>query len=135
MVTNFRLISTRGMNVNDVINTRLCSLSYCGVEDAAREVARQGCNTVLVKVDVKRAYRVLPVHPEDRWLLGMHWEGALYVDITLSFGLRSSPNLFTALVEWILKQAGIRFVIHYLDDVLAPGSTECDECEDSAAGV
>ena len=48
---------------------------YCGVEDAAREVMKQGRNTVLAKVDIKSAYRVVPVHPDDRWLLGMNGKG------------------------------------------------------------
>jgi len=51
------------------------------------------------------------VHPDDRWLFGMSWEGAVYVDITLPFGLRSSPKIFTALAEaaeWIKVVRGLR---------------------------
>ena len=53
----------------------------------------------------------------------------LYIDSTLPFGQRSAPKIFTALVdaaEWIIKQAGVDFVIHYLDDFLvigAPGTS------------
>ena len=46
-------------------------LSYCSVEYATKEVWQCGQNTVLAKVDIKSAYRVVP--PEDRWLLGMCW--------------------------------------------------------------
>ena len=73
------------------------------------------------KVHIKIAYRVVPVHPDDRRLLRMQWEGALYVDTTLPFGLRSAPKFFTAIAdaaEWIVRQAVIRFIIHYLDDIL-----------------
>ena len=56
---------------NDAIDPELCSLSYCGVEDAAKEIARQGRNAVIAKVDVKSAYRVVPVHPDYRWLPGI----------------------------------------------------------------
>lgn len=51
----------------------------------------------------------------------MMWEGSLFVDSALLFGLlfglRSVPKIFTALadaVECITKEAGIGFVIHYL---------------------
>lgn len=75
------------------------------VEDAAREVLRQGPDALLAKVDIKGAYRNIPVHPDDRWLLGMQWEGALLNLWTLlPFGLRSAPKIFTALADaavWI----------------------------------
>ena len=31
----------------------------------------------MAKVDNKSAYRNVPVHPEDRWLMGMVWRDAL----------------------------------------------------------
>ena len=61
------LSSPEGMSVNDAIEPRLCALSYCGVEDAVKEVLRPGRNTV----DGKSAYQVVPVHPDDCWLLEM----------------------------------------------------------------
>ena len=67
-----------------------------------------------------------------RWLLRIKWEGSLYVDTTLPFGLRSAPKIFSAIVdavEWIVKQAGVRFVIHYLDDFLLIETPDTDECE------
>ena len=87
------LSSPEGASVNDAIDPELCSLSYCGVEDAAKEITRQGRNAVMAKVDVKSAYRVVPVHPDDRWLQEIKWEGSLYIDTTLAFGLRSAPKI------------------------------------------
>ena len=46
------------------------------------------------------------------------------MDTALPFGLRSAPKIFTAVadaVEWIAKQEGVGFVIHYLDDFLVVG--------------
>ena len=107
-----------------------------GVEEAAREVATVGRGALLAKVDVKSAYRNIPIHPHDRWLLGMQWDGALYIDTALPFGLRSAPIIFTAIadaVQWILQQQGVRFVIHYLDDFLLIGMAGTEECVDSLA--
>ena len=86
---------------------------------------------MLAKLDLENAYRIVPVHPDDRWLLGMEWGGGWYVDTTLPFGLRSAPKIFTALADgllWIMGHNGIRRAIHYLDDYLffgSPGSREC----------
>jgi len=49
---------------------------------------------LLAKVDVKQAYRNVPVSPKDRLLLGMCWEGKVYMDIALPFILRSAPLIF-----------------------------------------
>jgi len=114
----------------------MCSLSYVSVDDAAREVFRQGQHSLMAKVDVKSAYRNIPVHPDDRWLLGLQWGGAVYVDTALPFGLRSAPKIFTAVadaVEWILRSEGVNFVIHYLDDFLLVGPPNSDDCASSLA--
>ena len=61
----------------------------------------------------------------------MSWEGGLFVDTALPFGLRSAPKIFTAVadaVQWILQQEGVRFVIHFLDDFLLVGAPESGEC-------
>ena len=130
------LSSPEGGSVNDGVDAGLCSLSYVGVEEAAQEVATVGRGALLAKVDVKSAYRNIPIHPHDRWLLGMQWDGALYIDTALPFGLRSAPIIFTAIadaVQWILQQEGVRFVIHYLDDFLLIGMPGSEECAESLA--
>ena len=61
---------------------------------------------MLSKMDTCSAYRTVPVHPKDRWLLGMQWNRKLFVDTVLPFGLRSAPKLFTAMadaVEWVAR--------------------------------
>ena len=119
--------------MNDGIDPEVCSLSYVTVDDAARAILSMGRGTLLAKVDIKSAYRIVPVHPEDRSLLGMKWNGALYVDATLPFGLRSAPKIFTALadaLEWRLKYEGVETVFHYLDDflIVSPlGSRRCGD--------
>ena len=95
--------------MNDGINPDWCSLSYVTVEDAARVVAKLGRQTQLAKVDIKSAYRIIPVHPEDRLLLGMQWENQLFIDAALPFGLRSAPKIFSVvadMIEWRAKFEG-----------------------------
>lgn len=74
----------------------------------------------LAKFDVKSAYRNIPVHPEDRYLLGMKWQGNYFIDRVLPFGLRSAPFIFSSvadLLEWILRHNyGLNFLLHYLDN-------------------
>ena len=127
------LSSPEGSSVNDGIDPERCSLSYMKVDDAARAIERMGRGAKMAKVDIKSAYRMIPIHPEDRSLLGMLWEGALYVDTALPFGLRSAPKVFTAVadgLEWRVRLEGLQQVFHYLDDFLIiaqPGSQQCGE--------
>ena len=95
----------------------------------------------MAKVDIRRAYRNIPVHPDDWVLMGMKWEGDLFINTALTFGLRSAPKKFNAVadaVEWIVKQQGVDYVLHYLDDFLVigqPGSKECPRALATLLGV
>ena len=121
-----------GGSVNDGIDPELCSLSYTRVDDVARRIRQLGVGAEMAKVDIKSAYRIVPVHPQDRLLLGMKWEGKLYLDPVLPFGLRSAPKIFNAIadaLEWIFKANGASEMWHYLDDFIMagePGTGECD---------
>ena len=126
------LSSPTGNSVNDGIAPDLCSLSYISVDDISGVIASVGKGALLAKVDIKSAYRIMPVHPEDRPLLGMQWKGELYVDTCLPFGLRSAPRIFTAvadMLEWCAKEQGVTHLFHYLDDYITIGKAESNECK------
>ena len=117
----FRLITDlsypRGRSVNDGIDSDLTSLSYISVDNVAELVQQLGRGSLLAKVDIESAYRLVPVHPQDRILQAMEWKGNVYVDPMLPFGLRSAPKIFNAVADglnWCLQQAGVRFSLHYL---------------------
>ena len=122
--------SPEGGGINDGIQETMCSLSYATVEDTTRGIVNYGTGALLITIDIRNAYRVVPVHPDDRWLMGMLWKGSLFVDTALPFGLRSAPKIFTALAdaaEWIARQRGVEFVIHYLDDFLIVTSADTNQ--------
>ena len=75
----------------------------------------------MVKLDLKDAYRIIPIHPADYPLLGIRWHGRIYIDRALPFGLRSAPKIFSAVADviaWVLFSRGIQQQLHYLDDFL-----------------
>ena len=119
------LSSPLGSSVNDGISSDLCSLRYAKVDDAVNIIRYLGRGTQLVKLDLKDAYGIVPVHPADYHLLGIRWRGNTYVDRALPFGLCSAPKLFNAiadLIAWVLTCQGVKFQLHYLDDFLLLGS-------------
>ena len=93
------LSAPQDASVNDLINVQLCALSYASVEQAARLVKAPGRGALMGKLDLCLAYRRVPVHPWDYHLLAMEWQGVVYYDRALPFGLRSAPELFTAVAH------------------------------------
>ena len=139
-VDRWRLISDlsfpEGLSVNDAINPRLCSLSYMyiTVDQVAAAALNLGNGALLAKIDIKAAYRLVPVLPTDRRWLGVIWEDHIYVDGMLPFGLRSAPKLFNAVadaLEWCIAQEGVQHVFHYLDHFVVLGPPRSPACENA----
>ena len=103
-----------GGSVNNGIDGDDFSLSYTRVDDAIDLIMLEG-RGFLVKVDIRDAYRLVPVHAEDRYLL----EAQFYVDLAFPFGLCFPPHppfIFNQFAEgwhWTLQHNhGIRFPLH-----------------------
>ena len=121
-----------GRSVNDAIDPAHCSLVYTTVERVAQRAMGLGRGALLAKVDIEAAYRLVPVHGNDRPLLGLKWEGALYVDLMLPFGLRSAPKIFNAIadaIQWHVEREGVDHVDHYLDDFIVIGPPRSPQCQ------
>ena len=88
-----------GSIVNDGNEPELCSLHYTSVDEAAKLVNTVGVRAQIVKLDLESAYCIVPVHPDDRPLLGMAWKGSWYMDTVLPFGLRSAPKIFNVVAD------------------------------------
>lgn len=65
------LSAPEGRSVNDGICRELSRVTYTSVDEVASRIVELGRGALLAKADVKAAYRNIPVHPWDRWLLGM----------------------------------------------------------------
>ena len=125
-----------GASVDDGIEPDLCSLTYTTVEHVAGVTAGYGRGTLLAKIDIEAAYRLVPVHPQDRPLQAVQWGEAIYFDPMLPFGLRSVPKLFNAVadaLEWHVRHQGVRQIFHYLDDFIVLGPPDSLQCTESLA--
>ena len=116
------LSAPQGTSVNDGIQKEDFSLNYSTVDTAVTSIMALGAGCYLSKIDIRNAFRLCPVRPEDWHLLGIKWEGCYYFEKVLPFGLRSSPYIFNTLadsIEYILRSvAHLKYVQHYLDDFL-----------------
>ena len=127
------LSSSVGHSVNDGIPKGSFSMQYMKVDDIINGVMSLGRGSLLAKFDVESAYRHVPAHSDDRYLLGMKWQAKFFIDLVLPFGLRSAPYIFSSfadLLVWILTHNyGINFLLHYLDDLHTLGTPNSPVCQ------
>lgn len=69
------LSAPANVSVNDGIERELCSVSYISIDTVVKQINLLGQGTQLAKLDIKQAYRMVPIHPTDRLLLAMKWRG------------------------------------------------------------
>lgn len=110
-----------GLSINDFIDPEKFTIQYSTLDDGIqlRRDARPGA--VMIKRDLKDAFRHILVFPFDFPLLGFTWRNTPYVERRLPFGLRSSPkifNLFTESFHCVLAAKFAWKLLHYLDAFL-----------------
>ena len=123
------LSQPKGLSINENILKEDFTVQYTHFDEATNLVRQAGQSCFLSKLDIKHAFRLIPVHPSQWHMLCYWWEGNYFVDTVLPFGLRSSPaifNQFADLVGWVIKtKFGILTIIHYADDFfLVSGQNE-----------
>lgn len=129
----FRLIhnlsAPRGGSVNDAIPDHLKSVSYCYVQDVVQHILQsQAKGQYMSKLDIREAFRIVPIHPSDWKWLGMRIDDTYYVDTALPMGCSTSCSIFQSITRslcWMARQRMPDMTIFgYLDDFLIVSSDE-----------
>ena len=118
----FDLSCPDGASVNDGIPASHGAIVYEPLSVAMSLVAQVGRGAMMLKRDLKSAFRYIPVSILDQWCLIFEWNGVFYVELFLPFGLRTAPrifNLFSEAIHWVLRANFGWSVSHYLDDFFA----------------
>ena len=90
----------------------------------------------MAKIDLRHAYRSVPIHPSNFTATGLHWhfdgddDFTYFYDTRLPFGVKSSPEIFYRLTQAVCRMTirrGFTSVVVYLDDflVIAPTQEAC----------
>jgi hypothetical protein len=107
-------------SVNESINDIECE--YTSFQSVVKEIAASGKGTLLAKYDIKDAFRLLRVRPDDHLFLGMAFAGYYFYEKCIPFGIKSGPAFFesfaTAINTMASAQEGIQHLRHYLDDFI-----------------
>lgn len=113
----------QGSSLNDGISSEFTSVSYATVEDAIHIIRTVGHGCFMAKTDIKNAFRIIPIQPQDYNLLGICGRGVYYYDRCMPMGCSSSCKtfeIFSSAIEWIAqKKLHIDHILHLLDDFLS----------------
>ena len=120
-----------GTSINDGILPEHSTVAYSWVDDTISLIKRLGPGCYLAKTDIKSAFRIIPISPQDYDLLGMFWQGKSYYDRAMHMGCASSCrtfDIFSTALQWVAQtQFNIVHLIHILDDFLM-AAVSYDQC-------
>jgi hypothetical protein len=107
-------------SVNSHIPDELCKVQYITIDSAIEILQTLPVGAYQAKLDIKKAFRILPIHPTEYDLFGTYFEGAWYIDKHMQMGMASSPKLFSqfsSALAWIMvNKFGVDPLIFLLDD-------------------
>ena len=117
-----------GLSINDFIDPNLTSVNYTKFDKAVEMVQELGQGCQLFKMDIKNAFKLIPIRPQDFPLLCFYFRDSFYFDKTLPFGCSISPSTFerftTFLEHCVKSHLSSGLLIHYLDDFLGGDKTK-----------
>jgi hypothetical protein len=106
---------SEGRRVNDFIDPDLCTVRYTSFDNVVGMISKLGKKAELGVIDIKSAFRLLRVHPDDFELLGIQIDGEYYIDRCLPMGCSISCkmfNQFSTFLHWLVeKKSGSRIWI------------------------
>ncbi len=116
-----------GLSVNDGLDQEEKTVSYATFDEVVKMIAKCGRGALLAKVDLLACFMRFPILPGDFYLLGVKFEGQVFVDKVLSMGLAKAPKIaeeLSTFLEWKVRQLicpadpDSVAMTHYLDDFL-----------------
>jgi hypothetical protein len=125
-----------GRSINSFIKDWQCNLTRFAA--AVKVVCKLGRGCMMSKLDIKSAYRLIPIRPNDWPLLGMRWKQKFYFHTSLPFGLKSSCHIwerYATAAEWIVRnKLRVEDIDHYVDDYFLAAVTYI-LCKEQLDGV
>ena len=134
-----RVIHNLSAPIGESVNNYTCAKDYPAKlphpDDVPAMIAKYGTGTLISKLDVKSAYKLVPVRYKDWWVQVFFWKGAWFIEVALIFGGVSSVGLWDEvayLLDWIVQdivRPPMNDLDHYIDDFFAVGPGDSLLCQ------
>ena len=123
-----------GDSINDYIDPEFCSVQYTRFDQAVKMIQKLGKGALLGKADIKNAFRLMIISPDDFPLLGFMFDGQYFFDRCLPFGLSYSCALWEKFAHFlhyaVRESCTVGELEHYLDDFLFGGEAGTTDCQE-----
>jgi hypothetical protein len=107
-------------SINSNIPESSKHVNYHTVMDAIQIIMKHPRGSYTMKTDIKDAFKLIPIHPQDHHKLGIKFRGQYYYDTTLPQGASSACRIFerfSTSIDAIHEfDVGEDSSTHYLDD-------------------
>ena len=133
MIHDLSYPKNQGTSVNAFIPRSYCSVRYEDFDVIADLVVKNGMGCFIGKIDIESAFRIIPIHPSDYWLLGIEFHNKFYYDKRLPMGASISCSTFEEVsksIQWIMINVLKTSTdwSHILDDFMAVDRNK-ENCE------
>ena len=81
-------------SVNAGIDQDAKAVKYANIQKAMRLIMQFPKGAFTRKTDIKSAFKIIPIHPDDHHKLGLYIFGKFYYDVTLAMGAASACQIF-----------------------------------------
>ena len=118
-------------SVNSFIPKEYCTVKYEDFDTVAKIIVKNGKGCLISKADIESAFNILPISPEDYWLLGFCVNGVFYFKKKLPMGSSISCSTFeefSRAVVFIMRTHGHTNISHILDDFINIGPKNSPIC-------
>ena len=119
-------------SINSFIDPNEASVQYSSFDKVVNMISGLGKGALLGKMDIKSAFRLIPIHPSDFDLLGFKFKEEFYIDKCLPMGCSISCSIFekfATFIEWVVMvKSKEKTLDHYLDDFLFAGKDGSETC-------
>ena len=119
------------LSVNSFISDESASVQYESLDKIVHLVQSFGPNCLMAKCDIEEAFRIIPIAPQDRHLLGFTFDDKFFFDKCLPMGCRSSCAIFETFskaLQWVaIHKLQVSGISHILDDFIFVGPPNCQK--------
>ena len=94
-------------SVNDLIPPENSNIQYESIDNVTTLLNHFGTDTLMAKTDIKDAFRMISIHPDEHKCVGFSWHGSYYDDrcLPIAMGASSSCKIFEFLsqsLQWVM---------------------------------
>jgi len=127
----------KGKSFNDNIDTlSVGRATMSSAKQFGKALLRSGRGSLMSKMDMKDAYKLIPARPEDYRLQGFFWHGSIFIETQQIFGASTSVNNFDTVAKTLQLLARLEskipkyLVQQTLDDTACVGPPDSGWCEE-----